>query len=65
MKMKNAYKMRDMRLSRQLRFEFFWIVTRCRVVAGYQSFEGPCCLHLQDEAFVSYHNITQRHNPED
>jgi hypothetical protein len=27
--------------------EAFWVVTLCSVVAGYQRFEGPCCLHLQ------------------
>jgi len=26
----------------------FWIVISCCVVVGYQHFEGPCCLHLQD-----------------
>jgi len=24
-----------------------------------------CCLHLQAEMFVSYHNTTRRHNPEE
>jgi len=44
---------------------FFWIVKRCSVVVGYQRFGGPCCLHLQCETLVSYHNITRRHNPEE
>jgi len=43
--------------------EVFWAVTPCSV-AGYQCFGGPCCLHLQGETLVSYHNITRRHNPE-
>jgi hypothetical protein len=25
----------------------FWVVTPCNVVVGYQSFGGPCYLHLQ------------------
>jgi hypothetical protein len=34
---------------------------------GYHRFGDPCCLHFQgeDETFVSYHNATRRHNPED
>jgi hypothetical protein len=28
--------------------EFFCVVTPCSVALGYQRFEGPCCLHLQD-----------------
>jgi len=27
--------------------EFFYIVTPCSVVVGYQNFGGPCCLSLQ------------------
>jgi hypothetical protein len=26
---------------------FFWLVTPCSDVVGYQYFGGPCCLHLQ------------------
>jgi len=29
--------------------EVFWVVTPCIVVVGYQSFGGPCCLHLQGD----------------
>jgi len=25
----------------------FWVVMTCSVMIGYQSFRGPCCLHLQ------------------
>jgi len=31
--------------SRRRRFEFFWVVTPCGVVAGYRRFGVPCCLH--------------------
>jgi len=26
--------------------EVFWVVTPCSFVVGYQSFGGPCCVHL-------------------
>jgi len=29
------------------KFVVFWVVAPCSVVAGYQSFGAPCCLHLQ------------------
>jgi len=29
--------------------EFFWVVTLCSVVVGYQRFRGPCRLVLQGE----------------
>jgi hypothetical protein len=33
--------------------EVFWVVTPCSfVVAVYQRFKGPCCLHLQGEGKV-------------
>jgi len=28
---------------------FFWVVTPCSHVVGYQGFGGRCCLHLQGE----------------
>jgi hypothetical protein len=30
-----------------IHFEVFWILTPCSVLAGYQHFGGPCCLHLR------------------
>jgi len=52
----------------------FWIVTMCYDV-GYQCFRVPCCLHLHftlkmeaaqsAEMLVTYHIMTQCHNPED
>jgi len=32
-----------------IQFAVFRTVTSCSGVVGYQSFGGPCCLHLQDE----------------
>jgi hypothetical protein len=29
--------------------EVLWVVASCIVMAGYQCFGGPCCLHLQGE----------------
>jgi hypothetical protein len=31
----------------KIQVEVFWVVMPCSVVAGYQRFGGPCCLHLQ------------------
>jgi hypothetical protein len=55
--------------------EVFWIVTMRSVIVGYQRFGGLCCLCLQGEVKMktawtsqtttSFHNTTQRHNPED
>jgi hypothetical protein len=33
----------------EIQVEFFWFVTPCSVVVGYQRFGGFCCLHLQGE----------------
>jgi len=38
--------------SRVIQVEVFWVVTPCSVVAGYQRFGGPCCLHLEDEMYA-------------
>jgi hypothetical protein len=58
---------RNLRLSRRWYFKsrFSWVVTSCSVMTGYQSFRGPCCLHLQCESWtseklVSNHNTKQR-----
>jgi hypothetical protein len=41
------------------------VVTPCSGVVGYQSFGGPCSLHLQSEVKLRYHNTntTRLHNP--
>jgi len=31
----------------KIQAEFFWVMTPCGTVIGYQSFRGLCCLHLQ------------------
>jgi len=31
--------------SQRRRFQFFWVVTPCNIVTGYQHYGGPCCLH--------------------
>jgi len=38
-----------------------------RVILRYiQLFRDPCCLHLQEhETWISYRNLTRRHNSED
>jgi hypothetical protein len=33
---------------------FFWVVTPCSVVIGYQHFRGPCCLNLQGTSLFHY-----------
>jgi hypothetical protein len=37
----------------KIQVEVFCYVTPCSVVVRYQRFEGPCCLHLQGEAFMN------------
>jgi hypothetical protein len=34
----------------------FGVVTACSVVAGHQSFGGPCCLHPQGEVISGFHS---------
>jgi hypothetical protein len=58
----------------EIQVQFFWVVTPCSVVVGYQRFGGPCCLHLQgevtmeaaeySETLTSY-ITTQRYNSQD
>jgi hypothetical protein len=36
----------DLRFYRWWSFEFFWVVTMCSDMLGYQRFGRPCCLHL-------------------
>jgi hypothetical protein len=51
----------------KIQVQVLWVVTLCSLVAGYQRFRGPYCLHLQVEVemqagrFVCYH-ITRCHN---
>jgi hypothetical protein len=52
-----------------------WVVMMYSGVVGNQCFIGHCCLHLHyiltmeaprsSETLLSYHIITQHHNPED
>jgi hypothetical protein len=52
----------------------FWIVTTISVVVEYQTFGGPCCLHLHfiltmeaarsSVTLVNYRNTNRCHNPE-
>jgi hypothetical protein len=55
----------------KIQVKVLWVATACNVATGCQYFGGPCCLHLQSEEqqsskmSVSYHNTTQRHNPDD
>jgi len=30
----------------KIQVAFFWVMTPCSDVAGYQRFGGPCCLHF-------------------
>jgi hypothetical protein len=30
----------------KIQVDFFWVVTQCSDVLGYQLFSGQCCLHL-------------------
>jgi hypothetical protein len=36
-------------------FEFFWVVTPCSVVGGYQRFRDPYCLHIHPEEVFRHH----------
>jgi hypothetical protein len=33
----------------KIQVQFFWVVTPCGVVVGYQRFRGPFCLYLKGE----------------
>jgi hypothetical protein len=35
-----------MTLKTNVQLEFFWVLTVCSIVVGYQHFEGACTLHL-------------------
>jgi len=39
----------EFRNEQPFQVDFFWVVTPCSVVAGYQRFRRPWFLHLQDE----------------
>jgi hypothetical protein len=41
------------RINGCIQVEFFWIVTPCSVMVGYQRFRAPCCLHVQGEVTKS------------
>ena len=47
-KLGDVYKMR-FAVSAKVRIQivFFWAVTSCAQVGGYEHFEGTCCLHAQ------------------
>jgi hypothetical protein len=36
----------------KIQVEVFWVVTPCRIAAGYQRFRCPCCIQLHPELKV-------------
>jgi len=59
-----------LRYSGGFQVEVFWVVKPCNIVVGYQRFRCSCLpwrwrQHGPPKRWLSYHNITRRHNPED
>jgi hypothetical protein len=48
----------------EIRIVFFWIITSCTLVGGYQRFGAAYRLHLQVRTLVMTYKATWRHNPE-
>jgi hypothetical protein len=55
-----------------MKMAVFWVVAPCSLIAVYQRFRGPCCLHHQgwmmeatrtSETLVNFYQTTQRYNP--
>jgi hypothetical protein len=46
----------------RIQVKFFWVVTPCSALVGYQHFGGPHCLHLQSKITGDGRKI-HRHRP--